>query len=415
MLTNYLKVAIRVLLRRKFYTGVNLFGIAFTLAVLILVAALLDNTLAPGPPETRLDRILAIETARMSGSESVSVSNPGYKLLDSFARDLPGAESFSISSTTSTVTSFVDGRKIESDLRRTDGAFWEILEFEFVEGGPFTRKDEENGNFVAVVNESSRERFGLGERAVGKTIRADGQAFTVVGVVADVPFTRRLSYAHVWVPISTSKATSYEDDLLGEFQGIVLARSRSDFPAIKSELARRLSTVQLPDPRYDSLRSGAYTQFEQLAREVAGTTSDDDVSGSPVGRLTAVLCLMAAAFMLLPSLNLVNLSLSRILERSSEIGVRKAFGASSWTLVGQFLVENVVLTLVGGALGFVLAVVGLEVVSDSGWIPYADLRVSVRVFLAGLALSLVFAVVSGAYPAWRMSRLHPVDALQERR
>ena len=60
-------------------------------------------------------------------------------------------------------------------------------------------------------------------------------------------------------------------------------------------------------------------------------------------------------FMALPTLNLVNINLSRILERSSEIGVRKAFGASSRTLVGQFVMENVILTLVGGALALVLS------------------------------------------------------------
>jgi putative ABC transport system permease protein len=413
MLTNYLKVAVRVLLRRKFYTGVNLFGIAFTLLVLILAAALLDNTLAPGAPETRLDRILTIETARMAGEQWVSTSNPGYRLLDGWVRDLPGAEAFSISSTVSAVTSFVDGRKVEADLRRTDGEFWEIMEFEFVEGGPFARADEERGSFVAVVDETTRERFGLGTPAVGKTVRIDGQAFAVVGVVTDVPWTRRLTHANVWVPISTAKSTAYRDDLLGGFQGIVLARRRADFPEIKSELAARMASVPLPDG-YLSLSSGAYTQFEQLAREVAGASYADDVSSAPVRRLTMILALLAIGFMLLPSLNLINLSLSRILERSSEIGVRKAFGASSWTLVGQFLVENAVLTLVGGALGYVLSVVALRVVTDSGWIPYADLQLSLRVFFVALGMSLVFALLSGVYPAWRMSRLHPVEALHGR-
>ena len=65
-------------------------------------------------------------------------------------------------------------------------------------------------------------------------------------------------------------------------------------------------------------------------------------------------------FMLLPTLNLVNINLSRILERSSEIGVRKAFGASSRTLVGQFVVENLVLTLIGAAVGLVLSVAGAQ-------------------------------------------------------
>ena len=287
----------------------------------------------------------------------MSISNPGYRLLDSYARDLPGVELFSITTTGSSVTSFINGEKIESDIRHTDGEFWEIMEFDFVEGGPFTRTDEENGNFVAVINESTREKFGFGDSAVGETIRADAQAFRIVGVVRDFPQTRRMSFAHIWVPMTTRKSTSYKDALLGGCQGIILAKSRADFPAIKSEFARRLTTAQLPDPEtYETLESGAYTQYEQLAREFTGHSSDDEeVGGAPVMRLTATLLLAACGFMLLPALNLINLSLSRILERSSEIGVRKAFGASSWTLVGQFLVENVVLTLVGGALGFLLS------------------------------------------------------------
>ena len=61
---------------------------------------------------------------------------------------------------------------------------------------------------------------------------------------------------------------------------------------------------------------------------------------------------MALLFITLPTMNLVSINLSRIMERASEIGVRKAFGASSRTLVGQFVMENVVLTVIGGAIGF---------------------------------------------------------------
>jgi putative ABC transport system permease protein len=123
---------------------------------------------------------------------------------------------------------------------------------------------------------------------------------------------------------------------------------------------------------------------------------------------------MAVAFMILPTVNLVNINLSRILDRSSEIGVRKAFGASSWTLVGQFVVENVVLTLVGGAIGLVLAGAALHAINASGVIPYAQLALNFRVFLYGLAIALFFGLFSGVYPAWRMSRLHPVMALRGR-
>jgi putative ABC transport system permease protein len=108
----------------------------------------------------------------------------------------------------------------------------------------------------------------------------------------------------------------------------------------------------------------------------------------------------------------MNLNTSRILERASEIGVRKAFGASSRVLVGQFVVENVVLTLVGAAVGFVIAGWLLSAINASGIIQYASLQLNYRIFAWGVGLAVAFGLLSGVYPAWRMSRLHPVEALK---
>jgi putative ABC transport system permease protein len=119
-------------------------------------------------------------------------------------------------------------------------------------------------------------------------------------------------------------------------------------------------------------------------------------------------------FMLLPTVNLININLSRILERSSEIGVRKAFGASSRTLIGQFVAENILLTLIGGLIGFVTSFLVLQVITRSGLIQYAQFHVNYRIFLYGLLTALFFGVFSGVYPAYRMSRLHPVEALRRR-
>ena len=411
MLSNYLKIAVKVLLRRKFYTFVSLFGIAFTLTILMLGSAMLDNVVFPNAPETKLDRMLTIDRAKMSGPNSSSTSAPGYLLLDRYARDLPGVETFSIISDPDKVPSFIDGEKIESYLRRTDGAFWEIMEFEFIEGSPFTEDDNLAGNFVAVINETTRERLFDGGSAVGKKLRADGNAFTVVGVVRDVPMIRMACFSEIWAPIGSFRSTAYREDWLSGFMGIVLAEDRDKLPQIQEEFQSRLAAIELPDPeRYDTLQSSAFTRFEAISHHLA----EDDWSDAPVVRFTLLVGSLALLFMALPVLNLINLSLSRILERSSEIGVRKAFGASSWTLVGQFLVESVVLTLIGGALGLALSALAIRMLGNADFIPYAQLSLNFRVFLYGLAFALAFGILSGAYPAWRMSRLHPVEALHGR-
>src|SRR5262249_21655119 len=130
------------------------------------------------------------------------------------------------------------------------------------------------------------------------------------------------------------------------------------------------------------------------------------------GRFLAMIIGVMVLFMLLPTVNLININISRIMERAGEIGVRKAFGASSLTLIGQFIVENILLTLVGGVLGFVGSYLGLQAITKSGLLPYAEFNINYRVFLYALAITIFFGLFSGVYPAWKMSRLHPVEALK---
>ena len=116
--------------------------------------------------------------------------------------------------------------------------------------------------------------------------------------------------------------------------------------------------------------------------------------------------------MILPTLNLVNININRIMERYSEIGIRKSFGASTITLVNQFIVENVILTLIGGFIGLILTVIVLSIFNNSDIIPYANFTLNFRIFVYAILIILFFGLFSGVYPAWRMSRLKPVYALQ---
>jgi putative ABC transport system permease protein len=410
MLRNYVKTAFKVFARRKFFTFVSLFGISFTLVVLMVATAMLDHTFAAHPPEVNHDRTIGLFHAQMIGPHSRWSSEPGYKLLDGYMRDLPGAERMSILSDARTVHSYPGGTKVKSSLKRTDAEFWRILRFSFLEGGPFTDQDVRDARFVAVINATTRERFFGSAPAVGRTLEADGQRFTVIGVVEDVGAMRRVPFADIWAPLTTAKNDGYKREIMGGFYGIVLARDRADIPGIKAEFRSRVRTVEIPDPkRYEKLVAPLETPFETVARLFMGDRAEE-VSHSE--RLIGLLAGVALTFMLLPTINLVNLNVSRMMERASEIGVRKAFGASSRTLVGQFVVENVLLTLIGGVLGLLASVAALDALGASGLIRYAQFGLNLRIFLYGLALALFFGVFSGVYPAWRMSRLHPVEALR---
>ena len=410
MIKSYLKLAWKVLLRRKFFTFISLFGIAFTLVVMMLVAALLDHVVGPLPPETRHDRTVGIYYAMLRGEHSRRNGAAGYALLDKYARGLPNVEQMAITSVHGSVYSYLNGQRLGSYLKRTDAAFWQVLAFDFIEGGPYTEADVQAHRMVAVINESTRQRFFGGEPALGRTLEADGQRFTVIGVVPDVSILRLVPFSDIWVPITTAKSDAYTREYVGGFMGVLLLEDRSRVHLTRDELWSRLKTVQLDEAGFQTLEATPETLFDTFGRMF---TANGTGSGTGYGRrLRIVLAVAALLFMLLPTVNLVNLNTSRIMERASEIGVRKAFGASSRTLVGQFIVENLVLTLVGAGVGFAVAALLLRAINASGLIQYAELTMNYRIFGWGVLLAVVFGLLSGVYPAWRMSRLHPVQALK---
>lgn len=406
MLKNYLKLSVKILGRRKFFTFVSLFGIGFTLLVLTLAAAMLDHIFSSYPPETRGDRTLVLDNVRMQGKDSMSTGPGGYALYDRYMRGIPGVERLSILSQPETVISYWKGTRLKSLIKRTDADFFRILDFEWIEGGPFGEADVSEARFVAVINETTRTKFFAGASALGKDIEADGQTFRVVGVVPDVPIFRLMATGDIYVPLTTAKTDDYKTRLRGGFLALFLLKDREAVEGVQQEFKARLKKVDLPEG-FDRIYAVPETFFGSFARLFIGDFESED-AGS---RLMAILLTAAALFMILPAVNLVNLNVSRALERASEIGVRRAFGASARDLLLQFLFENVVISVVGGLLALVSAALVLALLNRSDLIPYAHFTLNWRIAAWGFGFALAFGVISGVWPAWRLSRLTPIEAL----
>lgn len=412
MLKNYLKITLAVMKRRKFFTFISLFGTSTTLTVLIVLAAFYEHIFSGNYPESYSERTLysiqvrLVEKARgytNSGPMSISYINKYFKTLKT-------PEKVAFSSQPNTVNTYYNGKKWKLFFKYTDPVFWEIAQFEFLEGQPYTQQQIDNNEAVAVINDATRDDyFGKGVPALGKRIEVNGTPLRIIGVVRGSPLTRLMVSADVYMPYNLQKSDINDQRYHGSYMVMVLAKNKADLPKIKAEYAdvvSRIPLVKFSDFTPDVLDSqlGSFLETMVIYQFFQGS----------IGLATFYLLMLVFAlmFMTLPAINLVNINVSRIMERASEIGIRKAFGASIRTMTYQFIVENIIVTVVGGILALMLSALFIWWFNQSQLIPYADLRIDWSVVLVAFALSLLFGLMSGVYPAWRMSKLPVVEALK---
>jgi putative ABC transport system permease protein len=408
MLKNYFKIAIAVLKRRKFFTFLSLFGISFTLTILLVMTAFIDKVVNDDYPDKKRDRSLYINKITLQGKESMNSSPLSYHFINHYITTMKTPVKVAISSGFSSTNTYVNNRKIVINYKYANADFWDILEFDFLEGKPISRQQIDNAERVTVISEDMKnEYFGNdGSPAVGKYIEADNIKYRVCGVVKSLPITAYILYADIYLPITTTKTKLDADKgYMGGYGAIILAKNTGDVPKMKKEYEDLVAKLPVPGKEFDHVYSHADSFVEDYVR------SGNEKKSGMVYALTAI-SLFALFVMLLPTLNLVNVNITRIMERSSEIGVRKAFGASSRTLVYQFIVENLILTFFGGMIGVVLSVVVMYFINQAQFIANLTLRLNFTVLGYALLTCIFFGLLSGVYPAWRMSKLNIVTALK---
>ena len=413
MLKNYFKIAIAVLKRRKFFTFISLFGISFTLTIIIVLTAFIDNVISPNYPETNRARSLYILLVKqVDPKHGGQMSGPGsFYFMDHFAGSMKTPEKVAIATFYSATNAYVRDKKLVINMKYTNDEYWDVMQYEFTEGKPYNTQQIENGERVAVITEDTKKSyFGDEPTVVGKYIETDNVQYRISGVVKAPPVTMIASYADIFVPYTVSKLDYKSKGYRGNFYAILLGNSKADLPRMQAEYASVVSKIPPDNSNKDftELYSYADSYLESFVRSSPFGSKES----SGVLAFIGVTLLFVLLFMLLPTLNLVNINISRIMERSSEIGVRKAFGASSGTLVYQFIVENIILTIFGAVLGIVLSLIILQVINSSDLIANLHLTINFTVLIYSLIACLVFGLLSGVYPAWRMSRLHVVNALK---
>lgn len=440
MLSNYFKLAFKVLGRNKFFTGISLFGISFTLLILMLITALYDAEFGKNPPLSQKDRMVLLPQlslqlikpdtswlvdstlvgAKMTydstmtiGENSVSTSNSSmsYYFIDRFMRDPERVEAYTFFDRGNTYDVFLSNGKLSLSAIYADAPYWQVFDFVFREGNAFTAEQVENASPVAVITTVlAKKYFGKESDVIGEEIRLGDRTFKVIGLVERSQSSHPYIMSDVYVPLTTQQNLGTDSQqYLGSISAVYLANTEADRSLIKEELIARAANAPIVDPNEFNKHEVKPLIYDEYFAYQA-VNYEDPASGLFYLQLTFGVLLLF--FLLLPTLNLINLNVSRIMERSSEIGVRKAFGAHSGTILYQFIFENIIITFIGGTIGLVLAILLIYIINDAQILPDITLAFNARIFLISIVLSFVFGILSGFLPAWRVSRLQIADALK---
>lgn len=285
-----------------------------------------------------------------------------------------------------------------------DSYYFNIRDFYFEAGGPFTQSDVESFNKVAIVGNSlAQTLFPNGEDPIGQTIRLKDVNFRVVGVLSKQglgPFGIDEDNL-IWVPVSVAQKL-----MLGiNYFNAMTVQVKPEYSA---EFAKgRISSLlranhRITDPNKDDFT--VQTQEDFIA-----------ILGNVTTILTIFLTSVAGISLVVGGIGIMNIMLVSVVERTREIGLRKALGASNKDIVTQFLIESVVLTFIGGIVGIIcgvglafLAYLILKFALQIGWV----LVLPVSGILVSITVAVVTGLVFGIYPARRAAAHNPIEALR---
>ena len=294
-------------------------------------------------------------------------------------------------------TERLDGMRVTED-------FFPALGVQPAIGRVFTAEEDQAGASLVIVLSDRfwMRRFGGDTNIIGRTVRLDGQSVTIIGVMPpgfDYPLL--WGTVDLWRPMAftTEQRRARGNNslqMMGRLKpGVSVKRADAEMKAVAARLGK-----EYPNQALDSLR------LEPMQRMV----SDD------IGRKVSWFTFGLAGFVLLIACaNLANLQLVRTAARAKEFAVRAALGARRGRLLGQCLVESLLVSLIGGGLGLLLALWCNELIGRRLFVtlPGVTVEFDMRVFSFALLCAIFTGLVFGIVPAWFASRADVNDALKE--
>jgi len=418
MFKNYLRIAVRSLFKDKFFSFLNISGLAIGISCCLLIMTYVDYELSYDQHFSNHENIYRIVIeGRFNGRDFTGVNTPGPS-GPTFRDEIPQIEQhLRFRRVGSWIVKYEDKVFNEDRVTYADETFFDVFKLKMLSGNPeeaLLRKNQ------VVISESMAKKYFGSEDPMGKTLRFDNdQDFMVTGVYEDIPDNSHMKF-DMFLSFITREDEYNSQFWLNqnEFTYLVLNKNANvaDVEGLMNEIAVDKMAVELKqylDMTFDEFEAGGNTfrYFLQPLDEIH-LYSDNYGGFEPGSDITYVYIFsaIAAFIMIIACINFMNLSTARSANRAKEVGIRKVLGSVKRQLIGQFIAESIVITLIGGFIGLGLSMVLLPFFNE-----LADRQMVMNVvdLLPIVVSGSVFVgFLAGIYPAFFLSAFSPVKVLK---
>jgi putative ABC transport system permease protein len=422
MYSSYFKIAFRNLAKRKFYAAINILGLSVGLTSCLLIFLYIHHELSYDTMHTQADRIYRVGMKWDVADQKIDVTVTPGPLAATMVEEFPEVEN------ATRICHFFSTQTIrhgeiainEDQVLLADSTFFDVFSFPLVAGDPATALVKSN---TAVITETMARKYFGDAPALGKTLLVGDEQVPheVTGVAKDLPANVHFHFSMLRSVASLDE--NFDDDWFEHsFITYLLLREGASSESVEAKFSGLIekyigSKIQqyFGVPLETFIQQGnQYGYFLQPLLDIH-LYSHLDQELEPNGDMTYVYILGIIAFfiILLACINFMNLSTARSANRAKEVGIRKTLGSLRSSLVGQFMTESVVLSLLATGLAVVAAYLLLPSFGNiSGKEISGELLVRPWSLLGLLGFTLVVGILAGSYPAFYLSSFRPVEVLK---